>query len=303
MIKSFTNKKLLWTIVGIFSVATIAVGIYAFTIYKSLEQTVANMHEPLNRDVPQRVVFKNKEPLSFLVLGVDERPGDRGRSDTMIVLTVNPNKRSIQMVSIPRDTRTEIIGRGYLDKINHAYAFGGVEMSVDSVENFLNIPIDYYFKVNMDSFKDIVDVVGGITVNNPLEFTQGGQTFNKGSIEIDGTGALNFVQMRKQDPRGDFGRQERQRLVLKGVIDQGASFSSITRFGDILDALGNNIKTNLTFDEMIEIQANYKDARHNLEQHEINGSGETINKVWYLVVPEPERVQISNILREHLELK
>ena len=302
MIKAFKKRKVLWTIVGIFSVATIAVGIYAFTIYKSLEQTVANMHEPLNRDVPQRVDFKKKEPLSFLVLGVDERPGDRGRSDTMIVMTVNPKQQSVQMVSIPRDTRTEIIGRGYLDKINHAYAFGGVEMSVDTVENFLNIPIDYYFKVNMDSFKDIVDAVGGITVNNPLEFTQGGQKFNKGPIGLDGKGALNFVQMRKQDPRGDFGRQERQRLVMKGVIDKGASFSSITRFGDILDALGNNIKTNLTFDEMVEIQANYKDARHDLEQHQINGTGQTINKVWYLVVPEEDRLEISNTLREHLEL-
>ena len=302
MIKAFKKRKVLWTIVSIFGIATIAVGIYAFTIYKSLEQTVANMHEPLNRDVPQRVDFKKKEPLSFLVLGVDERPGDRGRSDTMIVMTVNPKQQSVQMVSIPRDTRTEIIGRGYLDKINHAYAFGGVEMSVDTVENFLNIPIDYYFKVNMDSFKDIVDAVGGITVNNPLEFTQGGQKFNKGPIGLDGKGALNFVQMRKQDPRGDFGRQERQRLVMKGVIDKGASFSSITRFGDILDALGNNIKTNLTFDEMVEIQANYKDARHDLEQHQINGTGQTINKVWYLVVPEEDRLKISNTLREHLEL-
>lgn len=302
MIEAFKKRKVLWTIVGIFSLATIAVGIYAFTIYKSLEQTVANMHEPLNRDVPQRVDFKKKEPLSFLVLGVDERPGDRGRSDTMIVMTVNPNQKSVQMVSIPRDTRTEIVGRGYLDKINHAYAFGGVEMSVDSVENFLNIPIDYYFKVNMDSFKDIVDAVGGITVNNPLEFTQGGQKFNKGPIELDGKGALNFVQMRKQDPRGDFGRQERQRLVMKGVIDKGASFSSITRFGDILDALGNNIKTNLTFEEMVEIQANYKDARHDLEQHEIKGEGQTINKIWYLVVPERNRIELSNTLREHLEL-
>ncbi|WP_096156566.1 polyisoprenyl-teichoic acid--peptidoglycan teichoic acid transferase TagU [Bacillus sp. FJAT-45066] len=302
MLEAFKKRKVLWTIVGIFSVATIAVGIYAFTIYKSLEQTVASMHEPLNRDVPQRVDFKKKEPLSFLVLGVDERPGDRGRSDTMIVLTVNPNKQSVQMLSIPRDTRTEIIGRGYLDKINHAYAFGGVEMSVDTVENFLNIPIDYYFKVNMDSFKDIVDAVGGITVNNPLEFTQGGQRYNKGPIELDGKGALNFVQMRKQDPRGDFGRQERQRLVLKGVIDKGASFSSITRFGDILDALGNNIKTNLTFDEMVEVQANYKESRHDLVQHEIKGTGQTIDKIWYLVVPEENRLEISNTLREHLEL-
>lgn len=89
----------------------------------------------------------------------------------MIVLTVNPNDKSMQMVSIPRDTRTEIIGKGFDDKINHAYAFGGPEMSIATVENFLDIPIDYFVQVNMESFKDIVDAVGGVTVNNKLEFS------------------------------------------------------------------------------------------------------------------------------------
>lgn len=89
----------------------------------------------------------------------------------MIVLTVNPKTNTTKMVSIPRDTRTENVGKGKVDKINHAYVFGGIQMSVDTVENFLNIPIDYYSEVNMDGFKDIAEAVGGVDVNNDLDFT------------------------------------------------------------------------------------------------------------------------------------
>lgn len=80
--------------------------------------------------------YEKKEPFSVLMLGVDERENDSGRSDTMIVITVNPEKQTMKMLSIPRDTRTEIIGHDSVDKINHAYAFGGVPMAMDTVENF-----------------------------------------------------------------------------------------------------------------------------------------------------------------------
>ncbi|MFP3489657.1 LCP family protein, partial [Staphylococcus sp. SIMBA_130] len=90
--------------------------------------------------------------ISILLMGVDERENDQGRSDTMIMITVNPNDNSMMMFNIPRDTRTEIIGRGTVEKMNHAYAYGGVEMAMDTVENFLDVPIDYYFKVNMEAF-------------------------------------------------------------------------------------------------------------------------------------------------------
>src|SRR5690606_27392907 len=132
-----------------------------------------------------------------------------------IVLTVNPNKESIQMVSIPRDTRTEIIGKGFEDKINHAYAFGGMEMAIDTVENFLDIPIDYYVQVNMEGFKDLIDAVGGVTVENDLAFTQDGYHFPEGTITLYGDEALAFVRMRKNDPRGEFGRQLRQRQIIE----------------------------------------------------------------------------------------
>ncbi|MGD6778604.1 LytR family transcriptional regulator [Sutcliffiella horikoshii] len=298
------KKKWFKVLISLLAISTIGVGIFAFSVYKSLENAASSMHSPLDRSNSdkrtQQVDFKQQDPLSFLILGVDERPGDKGRSDSMIVLTVNPNDKSMQMVSIPRDTRTEIIGKGFEDKINHAYAFGGPEMSIATVENFLDIPIDYFVQVNMESFKDIVDAVGGVTVDNKLEFSQNGHHFPLGEIELNGEEALSFSRMRSID--SDFGRQQRQRDVIQGVINQGANISSVTKIDDILDILGNNVRTNLTFDEMVEIQSNYKAARHNLSQHQLTGSGTKIDNIYYLIVAEEDRMNISNQLREHLEL-
>ncbi|WP_218197334.1 LCP family protein, partial [Pseudomonas sp. 2995-1] len=97
------------------------------------------MHTPLEREKSEKrfkvVDIEQSEPLSFLIMGVDARSSDRGRTDTLMVITVNPADNSMKMMSIPRDTRTEIIGRGFDDKINHAYAFGGADMAVSTVEN------------------------------------------------------------------------------------------------------------------------------------------------------------------------
>ncbi len=146
------------------------------------------------------------------------------------------------------------------DKLNHAYAFGGIEMAMASVENLLDIPIDYVVQVNMESFKDIVDAVGGITVNNTLDFNVDKYVFPKGEISLDGEEALAFVRMRYEDPRGDFGRQDRQKQVIQAVLREGASFSSLVNYKNIFGAIGNNVRTNMTFDEMVDVQANYRDA-------------------------------------------
>ncbi|MFC4183740.1 polyisoprenyl-teichoic acid--peptidoglycan teichoic acid transferase TagU [Saccharococcus thermophilus] len=300
------KKKWLRWIGGIVAVLLIGTGAFAYSVYHNVKQTLNQMHEDVNWKSEKRndeVSFEKKTPISILLIGVDERKGDRGRADSLIVMTVNPNKKSIEMVSVPRDTRTEIVGKGTKDKINHSYAFGGVEMTMATVEHFLDIPIDYYIKVNMESFRDIVNAVGGVTVDNPFAFTYEGTTFPKGKITLDGDKALKYSRMRKEDPRGDFGRQDRQKQIIQAIIEKGASFSSLANYSDVLAAIGKNIKTNLTFDEMKEIQANYKDARQHIEQLHITGQGTKINGIYYLLVPEKERLAISNKLKEHLELK
>lgn len=303
-----TKRKRKWLRISGFAVLFILLGIgaYAFSFYQSLTETVDIMHQPLQREVSEKrtekVVFETKDPISVLLLGVDEREGDRGRSDTIVVLTVNPEQNSIKMLSIPRDTRTEIIGHGTVDKINHAYAFGGVEMSMATVEEFLDIPIDYYMQINMEGFVDIVDAVGGVTVLNDYEFTSYGVHFPKGKVELNGDKALMFGRMRYEDPRGDFGRQLRQRQIIMAVVKKGASLSSLTNYGNIFNALGKNIRTNLTFDEMVDIQKNYRSASNNIEQIEIKGEGQTINSIYYFIVSDEEKSRVQTALQTHLKL-
>ncbi|NWQ41852.1 LytR family transcriptional regulator [Bacillus sp. EB106-08-02-XG196] len=284
----------------------VAGGVYGFTVYRSLTSAVQTMHAPLQREISVKrlepVVLEQKDPFSVLLMGVDQREGDRGRSDTIIVLTVNPNNNSVKMLSIPRDTRTEIIGKGFEDKINHAYAFGDVPMAMDTVENFLDIPIDYYVQINMEGFEDIVDAVGGVTVQNDLDFSVGDFKYPIGEITLNGEEALSYSRMRYEDPRGDFGRQTRQRQIIQAVIKEGASLSSLTNFSTIFSALGSNIKTNLTFDQMMDIQKNYKSVVNNIQQIEIKSQGTKIDGIYYGLVSPEEKQRIQTELKTQLEL-
>lgn len=298
------NVKKLLKIVGIIAgVFALTIGGYAGYVYKQITDTASKVHEPIERDNVRDIDLEKNQPLSFLLLGVDERNGDRGRSDTIVVVTVNPKTNSMIMFNIPRDTRTEIVGRDTDDKINHAYAFGGVPMAMDTVEHFLGIPIDYYVKVDMEAFKEIVDALGGVTVTNAFTFSSGGHQFAEGPITLNGEAALAYSRMRYEDPKGDLGRNIRQQQIIKAIIKKGASFQTVTKFGNILNSLEENVKTNLTFDEMKKIQKHYRGAAENTESFEIKGSGTRINNIYYYIVTEDERNTISARLKEHLEIE
>ncbi|HDX9579067.1 TPA: LytR family transcriptional regulator [Bacillus pseudomycoides] len=303
------KKKILFWILGIVGVLVIGTGAYAYHVYSSVSNTLSDVHKPLQRDKDNskgaeeaKAKVKEAQPVSILLLGADERGDDKGRSDSLMVITLNPKTKSMKTVSIPRDTYTEIVGKGKKDKINHAYAFGGVDMSVATVEKFLDMPINYYIEVNMEGFKDIVDAVGGVDVNNDLEFTQDAHHFAKGNIHLTGDEALAYTRMRKQDPRGDFGRQMRQRQVMQAVISKGANVSSLANYGDVLKAVQKNVKTNLTQDQMFDMQKNYKDCLQNKEDIQIPGDGHIQDKIWYYFVPDQDRQNLSNKLKEHLEV-
>ncbi|MCZ8537242.1 LytR family transcriptional regulator [Paenisporosarcina quisquiliarum] len=301
------KKKWPW-VVGIVGILLLIGGAYLLTVYMSFTSTLKDIHSPIERDVSDKredeIKLEEKEPFSLLILGVDEREGDKGRSDTIIVMSVNPNDKSTKMVSIPRDTYTEIIGKGSMDKINHAYAFGGIEMSMATVENLLDIPIDYVVQVNMEGFEDIVDAVGGVTVNNTLDFTVDQFNYPVGNIKLNGEEALSFVRMRYEDPNGDFGRQNRQKQVIQGVLQEGASVKSLMNYRSIFNALGSNVQTNMTFDEMVDVQKNYRDAVDNVEQFYFeDGTGGKTDGVWYYQMNEAELAEKQSLLKQHLELE
>ncbi len=300
-------KKKKWLkIIGLcLGILLLAGGGLVYSVYHNLSKSVDSMYTPLDRESEKRtnnLQLTAQEPFSVLLLGVDEREGDKGRSDTIIVLTVNPDKKNVKMLSIPRDTYTEIIGKDKTDKINHAYAFGGPKMSMDTIEHFLDIPIDYYITINMEGFTDIVDAIGGVTVENDLDFTSDGTHFAKGTIELNGKEALAYSRMRYDDPNGDFGRQNRQRQIIQAVINEGASISNLTKYDDILDVLSENVQTNLTFDDMKTIQSKYRAASASIEQMTIDGTGTKIDGIYYYQVSEEEQLRIQEELKEHLEM-
>lgn len=301
------KKKILFWILGIIGVLIVAGGAYAYSVYSNVSSTLDAVHKPLERDKSekrdQKVDVADKKPISILLMGTDQRESETSRSDSLMLFTLNPQKKSMKITSIPRDTYTEIIGKGKKDKINHAYAFGGIDMAVKTMENFLNVPVDHYIEVNMAGFKDIVDAVGGVDVNNDLDFTSRDTHFAKGEIHLDGEKALKYTRMRYEDPRGDFGRQMRQRQVIQAVIKKGASVSSLASYGDVLKAIEKNVKTSLTQEQMFDIQKNYKDCMQNSEEIQIPGDGhKAADGIWYYYVPDAAKQDLTNKLKAHLEL-
>lgn len=302
-VKSKKRKVLKWVgiTLGLFILAV--AGLVA-KVYFDAKNTVDKVYEELDKSELREVNVnvEEQEPISILLLGVDEREGDSGRSDTMIVVTVNPETKDSKMLSIPRDTYTEIEGHG-MDKINHAFAYGGIELSRKTVENLLEIPIDYVVQVNMESFKDIIDAVGGITIDNTLAFEYGGSNFPEGTITLDGDSALNYVRMRYEDPEGDFGRQNRQKKVIQGIASSAVSVDTALNYKSIFESIEDNVRVNASYDELMTMQKNYKNSFGNIEQLYINdGNGTKIDGIYYYVPDETQLETVKSTLKTHLEL-
>ncbi|PRS02001.1 LytR family transcriptional regulator [Bacillus atrophaeus] len=297
------KKKILLIVLMIIGLFVLATGGYAYYLWNKAASTVASIQEDLKKSDKRDkdIDISKKDPISVLIMGVDERKNDKGRADTLIYMTVNPKTKTTEMVSIPRDTYTKIVGKGTMDKINHSYAYGGTQMAADTVEELLDVPVDYFVKVNMESFKDTVDTLGGITVNSTFAFSYDGHSFGTGNINLNGKEALAYTRMRKEDPKGDFGRQQRQRQVIEGIISKGANISSITKFGDMFKVVEDNMKTNMSFDDMWTIMTDYKKARNKVNQHELKGSGTRINNIYYYQLDETSLASVKKELKESLE--
>jgi len=300
-------------------VIMVAVVGYLYKAYSDIGNTAKSIYNQVDIDQKREESVDVEEathPISFLLLGVDtgtaeEERTETGRSDTVIVCTVNPNTRTTTLLSIPRDTYTEIVGYGeeydyvgdYYDKVNHAYAYGGTEMSINSVQNFLDIPIDYYVEVNFDGLVDIVDAVGGIEITSPLTFDFYGPQFIEGETRIfTGYEALQFSRMRKQDPEGDLGRQKRQQMVIKAILSKVLSMGTVVNYKDLLESVEDNTQTNLTLDEIISIASGYRKSMETFQQYTIAGEEMYINEIYYYYVNPEERLRLSNLLRAELEL-
>ena len=261
--------------------------------------------EEINQNTLQ---IKNTEPFSVLILGIDEEDEGAARSDTIIVATLNPKDESMKLVSIPRDTLITLPD-GRAEKINAAYASGGSLLAREMIGNYLDIPIDFYASLDFDGLVHLVDAVDGITVNSDLEFTQSGYQFKKGYQLLDGKEALAYSRMRKEDPRGDFGRQDRQKEVIVSVLKKLNSTKSVTHFNEILGAIGPNLKTNARSEQMVGMALSYSPVLKNIDQINLDGEGRKAYFPSYnldLYVWEADEFALSELqseLKEHLEIR
>ena len=300
------GKKIFAIIFGIILVLFLAVVGMGAKLYWDVSKSMDKTYETVERSKKSQVNLNNKEPVSVLLLGIDTGDDGRveqGRSDTTIVATVNPRDKQTTLVSLARDTYVDIPGQGKQDKLNHAYAFGGASLAMDTVENYLNIPINHYVSINMAGLKELVNAVGGIEVNNNLTFSQDGYDFTIGKISLDGEQALSYSRMRYEDPNGDYGRQERQRKVIEGIVQKVLSFNSVSNYQQILTAVSDNMKTDLSFDDMKKITLDYRSAFGKVKQDQLQGTGFMQDGVSYQRVDEQELTRVQQELKNQLNTK
>ncbi|MCO5438745.1 LCP family protein [Enterococcus faecalis] len=300
------GKKIFAIIFGIILVLFLAVVGMGAKLYWDVSKSMDKTYETVERSKKSQVNLNNKEPFSVLLLGIDTGDDGRveqGRSDTTIVATVNPRDKQTTLVSLARDTYVDIPGQGKQDKLNHAYAFGGASLAMDTVENYLNIPINHYVSINMAGLKELVNAVGGIEVNNNLTFSQDGYDFTIGKISLDGEQALSYSRMRYEDPNGDYGRQERQRKVIEGIAQKVLSLNSVSNYQEILTAVSDNMKTDLSFDDMKKIALDYRSAFGKVKQDQLQGTGFMQDGVSYQRVDEQELTRVQQELKNQLNTK
>lgn len=193
-----------------------------------------------------------KDSFNILISGIDTYGSITkvSRSDVNILVTVNPSTHSILLTSIPRDYYVLIPKFNEYDKLTHAGIYG-IETSVSTIENLLDTKINYYVKVNFTSLIDIVDALGGITIESNYDFTsQDGYHYTKGTNTLNGKEALSFARERQAFAEGDRIRGQNQEIILSALITKALSSSIITNYSDLLNALDDKFVTNITDSEI-----------------------------------------------------
>lgn len=283
---------------------------YAVQVTNDASKMISNIRQTvkrtsLKRESGDKPNIDNAEPFSILLAGIDTGDlgrSDQGRSDSMMVVTINPKQKKSTIVSLDRDILTKIVGYGTNDKLNHAYAFGGVKMSMDTIETLLDIPLDHYVSINMRGLKDLIDAVGGIEVNNKIDFTLDGIHVEKGKQTLDGEKGLAYARMRYEDPEGDVGRQKRQREVVTKILRKAMSINGVGNYRKILKAVEKNMKTDLDWDDMMDIGTNYLSAFDTIKQKQLVGKSQMIDEIYYQILGVNELLDIQNTLKKQLEI-
>jgi len=236
----------LWSLVTVLLVGGGSMAWYGLTLNNSFNKATKLADDKVFPEATTRPQETKNDALNILLLGSDTR-GEIGddiddihgeRSDTMMVVHIPEDRKSVQVMSIMRDNWVEIPGHGYA-KINAAMAYGGVPLTIQTIEGIIGVRIDHVAIIDFEGFQGLTDALGGVTLNNPNEFTSrhGHTHFAKGEIELNGEHALQFVRERYSFANGDYTRVANQQLFIKSVIKQVLSKDTLTSPGKIADAV------------------------------------------------------------------
>lgn len=258
---------------------------------------------------------KKDESVNILVLGVDigtvgsTNPNDPKRTDTMMLMHYNPDEERVDIVSIPRDTMVNIDGK--TQKINAAHAIGGVNYSIDAVEDLLDVQINYYVKVNYEGFRQIIDAIGGVDmpIKYNMYYDDPGQNlhihFQKGTtVHLDGKKAEEFFRWRENNDgtglaTGDIGRIDNQHFFIQKVIEKVKSPSIIFKLKNILSIIPKYISTNMKPDEIIKYGLDIiKIDKENIKITTLKGDGQYINDVSYYIYDPAKNQEILDSIHD-----
>ncbi|HEK9101765.1 LCP family protein [Bacillus pfraonensis] len=330
------GKKKTKVIISVLLLFLIIGGGYTWFLVNKASSAVRNAAHDLARGDKSNLRDKAVKPItnnvSVLIMGVDESDvrskeyGGAIRTDAMLLATFNKDSKTVKLLSIPRDTYTYIPIEKKMDKITHAHAYGsakngkdgGPQASIDAVEKLLHVPVDYFVKFNFKSFMKIVDDLGGIKVDVPVEFTEQDSNDNaeaihlkKGVQKLNGEEALALARTRHID--SDAMRGQRQQLVIEAILKKVTSVDSVTKVGSIIDDINGQFVTNLTFDDMLSFYKYGSDS--SIEKLQINGSDcymakgdDTCSRsagdgrTYYYQPDEKDLTNLTNQLRTHLGL-
>ncbi|EIM05061.1 hypothetical protein A1A1_18177 [Planococcus antarcticus DSM 14505] len=309
--KSSRKRTIIKVIATLAVSLLICVSAYGIYLVKKAESAVDTAYEPVgntNEDVEPLT-----DNISILFIGVDDseernQSDSNIRSDALILATLNNADKSIKLVSIPRDTYTYIPDGGEEDKITHAYAYNGPSSTIESVEELLDVPVDYYLRMNFDAFIDTIDALGGIEVEVPYDITEQDENDSKDAIELkegiqflNGSEALALARTRHYD--NDIERGKRQQMILESIMNRALSVGSITKYGDVFEAVGDNMKTDMSFQDMRALFEYAKAGKPDVETITLDGYDDMSTGIYYWKLKEESLLEIQDILQSHLGLK
>ena len=236
---------------------------YGAKLLSSADKAIDKAYTPVKRETTiNQNIDPIKDPISILILGIDDNEDRQigvARTDAILLATVNPTTGKISMVSIPRDTYTQINSPNFVgkDKINSAYAYGEVEATIDAVENLMNVPINYYLTLDFKAFEDIVDAVDGVEIDVKFDYLEQNAKsefviqLERGRHLLNGEQTLAYARTRKVDD--DIMRGSRQQEVMQAVLAKAMKLGSIPKFQNLISAVDGHFWTNMDMDAMLKI--------------------------------------------------